>query len=89
MVKNKITQRQYNYLIFSSVLAIGILSMSSSLSKTAKQNGYITIIFGAIYPLIILLASAYIDKMTNHKSIFETSNEIYGKILSFIFSCSF
>lgn len=85
MVKNKITQRQYNYFIISAALIIAIVSMPSNLSKSAQQNGYISVIVGNIYPLFILLASNYIDKKTNHKSIFEISNQLYGKIFSSIF----
>lgn len=85
MVKNKITQNQYTFIIFSSILAVGILSMASGLCKNAKQNGWIALFVGTLHPIIMLFCSIIIDKKTNHASIFETSKKIYGKILSYIF----
>lgn len=85
MDTSKITQNQYLFIIFSSMLAVGVLSMASELCKTAHQNGWIAIFVGSLYPLFILTTAAIIDNKTNHASFMEINNKIYGKILSNIF----
>lgn len=89
MGKSKITQNQYMFIVLSSMLAIGILSMASDLCKTAKQNGWIPILIGALYPLFVLITASIIDNKTNHASFWEFSNKIYGKKLTYIFSIVF
>lgn len=85
MDTNKITQNQYLFIVFSAMLAIGILSMATDLCKTAHQNGWLPIIMGSIYPLYILITASIIDNKTNHANFVDINNKIYGKVLSNIF----
>lgn len=89
MVESKITQNQYMFIVLSSMLAMGILSMASDLCNTAKQNGWIAIIIGIIYPLFVLITASIIDNKTNHANFWEFCNKIYGKKLTCIFSIIF
>lgn len=89
MNKNKITQNQYIFIIISSMVGIGILSMASSISKTAHQEGWISTFICGIYPIFIVITAAVIDKKTNHADFWEINNKTYGKILSYLFTIIF
>lgn len=85
MSKNKITQNQYTFMLISSMIGVGILSMASGLSKIAHQQGWISTLAGGLYPLFIFITASIIDKKTNQSSFWSINNKIYGKILSHIF----
>lgn len=86
MGTSKITQNQYLFIIFSCMIAVGILSMASEICKTANQNAWIAILVGGLYPLFILITAAVIDDKTNHASFEKINKKLYGKILYKIFS---
>ncbi|PAB59136.1 GerAB/ArcD/ProY family transporter [Anaeromicrobium sediminis] len=89
MRKNKITQNQYIFIVISSMIGVGILSVASDLCKVAYQQGWISIFIGGLYPACIVITAAIIDNKTNHASFFHVNNKIYGKILSRIFTLIF
>ncbi|WBW95643.1 GerAB/ArcD/ProY family transporter [Oceanirhabdus sp. W0125-5] len=89
MNKNSITQNQYIFINISSMIAVGILSMASTLCKIAHQQAWISLFIGGIYPICIVITASIIDNKTNHASFWEINNEIYGKILSYIFTFIF
>ncbi|PAB59135.1 GerAB/ArcD/ProY family transporter [Anaeromicrobium sediminis] len=89
MSKNKITQNQYIFIVVSTMIGVGILSMASGLCKTAHQQGWISALIGGLYPIFIVITAAIIGDKTNYTSFFHVNNKIYGKILSYIFTLIF
>jgi len=89
MVKNKITQNQYMFIVFSAMIGVGVLTMAFDLCKSAKQNGWIPISIGGLYPIFILITASIIDNKTDHASFWDYSNKIYGKKLSYVFAFIF
>lgn len=85
MNENKITQNQYMFIVISSMIGVGVLSLPSGLCKTAHQQGWISVFIGGLYPLFIVITAAIIDNKTNHASFWDVNRKIYGKILSRIF----
>jgi len=89
MIKNKITKNQYMFTLMSAMIGVGILAMTSGLSKTAHQQGWISVFIAGLYPAFIILTATIIDKKTNHASFWDINNMIYGKFLSYIFTLIF
>lgn len=81
---NKITENQYMAVVQSSMIAIGVLTLSRGVTKYAYQDGWISVIIGGIYPVIVAIMASFIDKKMNHHDFWEINNELYGKFLSYI-----
>ncbi|KGK88843.1 GerAB/ArcD/ProY family transporter [Clostridium sp. HMP27] len=81
-ISNKITENQYRSIVEASMIAIGILSLSRVVSKSAYQEAWISVILGGVYPIIVVLLASFIDKKMNGYSFEKINNKIYGKVLS-------
>ncbi|MBE6066535.1 MAG: hypothetical protein E7211_02385 [Clostridium lundense] len=81
---NKITENQYMALVQSSMIAIGILTLSRGVAKYAHQDAWISVIIGGIYPIIVVIMASFIDKKMNHNNFWQINKELYGKYLSYI-----
>ncbi|QOR35973.1 GerAB/ArcD/ProY family transporter [Clostridium sp. 'deep sea'] len=88
MSKNEITHNQYMYIIFSSMLGVGVLSLASNLCKYGKQTGWLTIIIAFLYPTAIICFSSYIHKKTK-TNFYTMCSNIYGKFLTVVFALIF
>lgn len=88
-INNKITEHQYIALVHSSMIAVGILSLAQSVSSDAHQQGWISVLIGGTYPMIVVLTAAYIDKKMNHIDFWQINNKIYGKFLTYIITLIF
>ncbi|WDC84444.1 GerAB/ArcD/ProY family transporter [Caloramator sp. mosi_1] len=60
VVENTITKRQYVFILISAVVGIGILSAPNSICQKSEQSGWISMLLGCIYPLIITFC-AYVS----------------------------
>ncbi len=89
MNKYKITQNQYTFIVLSNMIGVGILSMASSMSATAHQDGWITTIIGGIYPLFVVVTAGIMDKKLKDSDFWSGCNEIYGKPITYLFAFIF
>lgn len=83
-INNKITEHQYIALVHSAMIAVGILSLAQSVTNDAYQQGWISVLIGGLYPIVVVLMAAYIDKKMKHIDFLKINNEIYGKFLTHI-----
>lgn len=81
-ISNKITENQYRSIVEGSMIAVGILTLSRGVSRIALQDAWISVILGGIYPIIVVLLSAFISKKMNGCSFEKINDNIYGKFLS-------
>lgn len=81
-IENTITQTQYIFLLISSVIGIGILSAPNSICQDAEQSGWISMIIGGLYPLIVSYCIYLNYKYLGDISFFELNKKLYGKIIS-------
>ena len=88
-VNNKITEYQYLAIVHSSMIGIGILSLAQNVSSDAHQQGWISVILGGIYPIVIVITAAYIDKKMDHIDFWQINNKMYGKFLTYIIMIGF
>jgi spore germination protein len=89
MKNDTISQNQYISIILSSMIGIGILSLSSNVSKLSYQQGWISIFLGGVYPIITVIIASIINKKTNNQDYWEYSTKVYGKIITIILTIIF
>lgn len=88
-ISNKITENQYRSIVEGSMIAVEILTLSRGVSRSAYHEGWISVILGGIYPLIVVLLAAFISKKVNGCSFEKINDKIYGKFLSKIILVGF
>lgn len=88
-INNKITKYQYIAIIHSCMIGVGILSLAQSVSSDAYQQGWISIIIGGIYPIIVVTTSIFIDRKMDHIDFWKINNQIYGKLLTYFITFGF
>jgi len=81
-ISNKITENQYRSIVEGSMIAVGILTLSRGVSRSAYHEGWISIILGGIYPITVVLLATFISKKANGCSFEKINDKIYGKFLS-------
>ncbi|WP_055668832.1 GerAB/ArcD/ProY family transporter [Desnuesiella massiliensis] len=90
---NTITSKQLTFFLVGSMIGIGAFSLPNEVVQKAKQSGWIAVLIGSIYPvLIVVLARYYIERFPN-KNILALSKECFGSfigtILNLIFAINF
>ncbi|WP_186428893.1 endospore germination permease [Clostridium sp. BSD9I1] len=88
-ISNKITENQYRSIVEGSMVAVGILTLSRGVSRSAYHEGWISVILGGIYPIIVVISASFIDKKMNGCSFEKINDNIYGKFLSKIILIAF
>jgi spore germination protein len=80
---------QFAFIIFGSIVGIGILSLPNGVVKVAHQDGWISTLIGGIYPLYVVIIASYISKKFPNDSILILSKKYFGRILGSIFNLIF
>lgn len=79
-----ITDSQFIILLISSMIGVGIFSLPNDVLKYAKQDGWLTCIVGALYPIIIVLIASYLCKLRPDENIYALSKQAFGKFIGTI-----
>ena len=90
---NLLTSNQMCYLLLGMMINEGVLLLPNNVVKFAKQDGWISVIIGAAYPIYMLFIAIYIGKRFPQDNILILSKKyfgnILGSILNFLFSITF
>ncbi|WP_195923212.1 GerAB/ArcD/ProY family transporter [Clostridium tepidum] len=84
-----LTEHQLTLIIIACMVGIEILGLPNSSIKTAKQDAWISVMLGAIYPLFIGFITIYIRKKHPKEDILDLNKKIYGDILGNLFNLIF
>lgn len=88
-----ITKTQFIFLIQGILIGTYIFRLPNLVVKTARQDAWLTVFIGLIYPLYVLILGNYIIKKHPDETILQISRKYIGKlpgnILNFIFSTPF
>lgn len=91
--KNLLTPNELTYILIGIMIGVSTVSLPNSVTATAKQDGWISVIIGAIYPLYVAFIVIYISKNFPKENILVISKKYLGKvignILNFLFLLSF
>lgn len=78
---NVLTSNQFMFILIGSMIGIGVLNLPNDVVKNAKQDGWISVSIGAIYPLYIVIMSLLIYKKFPDNNILFVNKKCFGKIL--------
>jgi len=84
-----ITVSQFAFIIFGSIVGVGILSLPNGVVKVAHQDGWISTLLGGVYPLYVVMIARYISKKFPNDSILILSKKYFGKFIGSIFNLVF
>jgi spore germination protein len=86
---NQITYTQFTYIIVGTMIGTGVLSLPNQMAKAAYQDGWLSALIGAIYPLYIVVIAIYFSKKFPEDNILSLSKKCLGKFLGGIASIIF
>ncbi|MCR1973283.1 spore germination protein [Clostridium sporogenes] len=86
---NELTEMQFTLILIGAMLGVGILSLPNDVIKIAKQDGWISVLLGAIYPLYIVFIANYLGKNYPKENMLTLSKRFFGKILGTILNLIF
>ncbi len=84
-----LTVSQFVFIIFGSIVGVGILSLPNGVVKVAHQDGWISTLVGGIYPVYVVMIARYISKKFPNDSILILSKKYFGHIIGGIFNLVF
>ena len=76
-----LSSSEVTYLLVGLLIGMGALALPNDVMATAKQDGWISVFLGAVYPLFIMLLSLYILKNCPGENILNISRRFFGKYL--------
>lgn len=90
---NLLTPSEVTYIIVGSILGVNVLTLPACVTKIAKNDGWIGVLIGSIYPLYMIFCSFIIFKDNKDNNIIKLGKKYLGKvignILGIIFSMQF
>lgn len=87
--ENELTEMQFTLILIGCMIGIGILSLPNDVIKIAKQDGWMSVILGAIYPLYVVFLANYISKNYPKEDVLVLSKKFFGKILGSVLNIIF
>lgn len=87
--ENQLTEMQFTLVLIGCMIGIGILSLPNDVIKIAKQDGWISVILGAVYPVYVIFLASYISRIHPKEDILALSRKFFGKTFGNIFNFIF
>lgn len=85
----KLTANELTFILIGIMLDISVAGLPNGVTKVAKQDGWISVILGAIYPLYIAFIAIYVSKNHPNENILMLSKKYLGKVLGNILNILF
>lgn len=86
---NLLTSNQMCYLLLGIMVNEGILSLPNAVVKTSRQDGWISVIIGALYPIYMVLIAIYISRRYPQDNILTISKKYFGNALGMLLNLLF
>ncbi|CAB1241764.1 GerAB/ArcD/ProY family transporter [Clostridium sp. MT-14] len=80
-LENKITSYQLLCILTGTAVGIGLISLPNEVTQIAKQNGWISVIIGGVYPLYLVYIACILQKKFPDKNILQLSRQFLGTFL--------
>ncbi|WP_027625868.1 GerAB/ArcD/ProY family transporter [Clostridium lundense] len=87
--ENVLTPSQLTFIIIASIIGVSVLNLPRSAIKSAKQDGWIAVLIGSIYPIYMIVIANYMRKKHPKEDILDLNKNIYGKFFGNIFNLVF
>lgn len=83
------TPNQVTKLLIANIINVGILRLPNDMTSFTRQDAWISIILGGIYPFYIVLAALYLAKKHPKENILTLSKRYMGSILGTVVNLMF
>jgi spore germination protein len=91
--KNLLTPNEVTFILMGIMLDVTSANLPNEVIATAKQDGWISVLIGVIYPLYVAILAIYVSGKFPRENILVLSKRYLGKtlgtILNFLFLLSF
>ena len=87
--QEKITSNQLMAIMLSTIIGIGILSLPRTVTEAAGPDGWILVLAGGVFAIIISIVISRLGLMFPGKTVVEYSGDVMTKPLGIIFSLGF
>lgn len=87
--KNLLTPNQVTFILIGIVIDVTIGNLPNMVIATSKQDGWISTIIGAIYPLYVVFLAVYVSGKFPKENILVLSKKFLGKTLGTILNSLF
>ena len=91
--KNLLTPNEVTFILMGIIIDVTVASLPNDVMVAARQDGWISVLIGAIYPLYVALLAIYVSKKFPKENILALSKRYLGTalgtILNFLFLLSF
>ncbi|MDU6878399.1 GerAB/ArcD/ProY family transporter [Clostridium tepidum] len=88
-IHNKFTKMQFTLILIGSMMGVGILSLPNDVIKIAKQDGWISVLLGSIYPIYIIFIANYLSKNYPQENFLVLSKKFLGNTIGNILNLIF
>lgn len=86
---NLLTSTELSLTLIGTIIATGILSLPRGSIVAAKQDSWISVLIGSLYPLYIIVISNYIIRNSPDENIISIYKKYLGKIVGNIINFGF
>jgi spore germination protein (amino acid permease) len=86
---NLLSPNQLSKILIFSTVAIGILSLPNEVVVFAKQDGWISVMLGAVYPLYVVVCTVYISRRYPEENVITLNKKFFGKFIGNILNIAF
>jgi len=74
------------YILIGTLIGIGLFSLPNDVVASAKQDGWLSVMIGGVYPLFAVFVSGIIIRKYPNDSILVLSRKYMGKIIGNVFN---
>lgn len=83
------SNRDYTFLVFGSIVGVGVVSLPNDIVKIAYEDAWISAILGGIYPLYMVLIAKAMVKRFPYGNIILLSKKYLGKYVGSLLNIIF
>ncbi|WP_176461972.1 GerAB/ArcD/ProY family transporter [Anaeromicrobium sediminis] len=84
-MNESLTNRQIAFIIFGIVVGYGVLGLPKNVTENAGTGGWFSLLMATGITIIFTYMITYLGYVHEHKTIYEYSNMLVGKYITFIF----
>jgi spore germination protein len=83
---NLLSPSEFSKILIFATVAIGVLSLPNEVVTFSKQDGWISVMLGVVYPLYVIVCTVYIARRYPKENVITLNKKFFGKIIGSTFN---
>lgn len=83
---NQLTSNQAMFILFGSIVGVGILTLPRDAAQSAGQDAWISVLLGGCIPLFVVVMIALLGRRLPGLTLVEMTDAVFGRYLGKVFS---